>query len=457
MNTFNRLADLQVPLAGRLLGTGEGSFNKISTNTRTLKKGDLFLALKGKKYDGHDFISHAESQGAAAFIVSQELAIDKPQLVVKDTGHALGRLGGLHRLAWQGTLTAVTGSNGKTTIKEIIGAILGQKGKTLVTPFNENNHLGVPMTLLRLDESYQYAVIEVGADKPGEIGYGAKLAQPQISVLSNVYPSHLSGFGTIDKLAEEKGDLIKHTLANGTVVLGGDSKYCDLWRGMAKGRKVITFSAQRQDADVQVRDFSQEKQGIRFRLGLEEGWTEFSLSLLGKHNALNAAAACAVGQELEVNTAQIRKALSDFKPLAGRMFHRRLGQNCLLIDDSYNANPASTFEALKVLKDLSWQGKKIAILGDMLELGDKEEAEHLKLKKMHEQLDGFLTFGKLASLILKNRKSDSLHKAFYNKDELISHLASQKLSNMAFLVKGSRGMRMEEVADFLRHKLGEEG
>lgn len=457
LNSINNLADLQVPLKGKLFGKGQGAFSRVTTDSRSLKKGELFVALKGEKYDGHDFISNAAARGAAGFIVNKEVTTDKPSLVVRNTDYALGRLGGLRRLAWQGIMVAVTGSNGKTTTKEMIGALLSHKGKTLITPSNENNNLGVPMTLLKLEESHRYAVIEIGADRPGEISYSAALAKPHIAVLNNVYPSHLGGFGTMDRVAEEKGELIKHSLTNGTVVLGGDCPYYDLWQKMAKDRKVISFAIRQKNADLQISDFQQETGGIRFRLGLKDGWPEFFLPLLGEHNALNAAAACAVGQELGMTSDRMREALSRFKPVKGRMFHQRLGHNCLLINDSYNANPGSTRQALAALTNLSWQGQKIAILGDMLDLGDKAEEEHSKLGDLikNMNLDGLFTFGPLASLLLAGGLEDSFHRAFDDKQLLMDYLDNQSFADTIFLVKGSRGMHMEEVADFLLTKLGE--
>ena len=456
LNGINNLADLQVPLGGKLFGNSQGLFSRVVTDTRALKKGDLFLALKGEKYDGHDFVSYADSHGAAGFIVNRQIATDKPRLVVRDTRYALGRLGALHRLNWQGVMVAITGSNGKTTTKEMIGALLSLKGKTLITPSNENNNLGVPMTLLRLEDSHKYAAIEIGADRPGEIGYSASLTKPHIAVLINVYPSHLGGFGTMAKIAEEKGELISYSLTNGTVVLGADCQYYDLWQRMAKARKVIRFASQREDAEVRISNFRQEMKGIGFQLSLKEGLTEFYLPLLGEHNALNAAAACSVGQELGLTAKQMQAALADFKPVQGRMSYQSLGHNCLLINDSYNANPSSTRQALRALKSLSWQGKKVAILADMLDLGDKAEEEHLSLAAFIEDmnLDGLFTFGELARLFIKKGTEDSYHQAFDDKGLLIDCLDKESFSDTIFLVKGSRGMHMEEVADFLITKLG---
>jgi len=459
LNRINNLADLEIPLEGRLFGDSQGLFARVVTDTRSLKKGDIFLALKGKKYDGHDFISYADAHGAAGFIVNKQIPTDKPRLVVRDTNYALGRLGALHRLNWQGTMVAITGSNGKTTTKEMIGALLSLKGKTLITPSNENNNLGVPMTLLKLEDAHRYAVIEIGADRPGEISYSASLTKPHIAVLMNVYSSHLDGFGTMEKIAEEKGELINYSLTNGTVVLGADCQYYDLWRRMAKDRKVIGFGRQRKAADVRISNFRQEMQGIRFQLSLKEGPTEFYLPLLGEHNALNAAAACSVGQELGLTAKQMQEALSCFEPVKGRMFYQRLGHNCLLINDSYNANPSSTRQALKALKSLSWQDKKVAILADMLELGERAEEEHLSLADFIKDmnLDGLFTFGELARLFIKKGTEDSHHKAFDNKSLLIDYLDRESFSDTIFLVKGSRGMHMEEVTDFLITKLGGQG
>lgn len=456
---FHSLQELKVPLAGQLRGTGAGAFNQVATDSRMLNEGDLFLAIRGEKYDGHDFISHASAKGAAAFIVSREISSTKPSLLVEDTKLALGRLGALNRLQWPGTLIAVTGSNGKTTIKEMIGAILVRQGKTLITAANENNNFGVPMTLLRLNETYEYAVIEIGADRPGEIDYSAQLAKPQLALLTNVHKSHLSGFGTLDKVAEEKGRLINYIVANGTVILGGDSEYAQLWERQAKNKKILFFAAAREDADIRLSDFRQETLGIRFQLSLGGGaGAEFFLPLLGKHNAVNAAAACAVGWTLGVKTSLMQAVLAEFKPPSGRLSRHPLGNGCLLIDDSYNANPASCEAALRMLSDLPWEGGRIAILADMLELGEKEEEEHRRLGKLAGELrlDGLLTCGRLASLIAKNSGNLPLCKVFRDRKSLISYLDKQKLANMVFVVKGSRGMGMEEVVNFLCHKLGED-
>ena len=455
---FNNLAQLKIPLAGELHGKGDGVFNHIGTDSRTLQKGDLFLAIRGARYDGHNFIRDARAKGAAAFIVSQEIGDDMPNLLVKDTTRALGHLGTINRLKWQGTLVAITGSNGKTTVKEMIGVLLARQGKTLITPANENNNFGVPMTLLRLNESYQYAVIEIGADKPGEIDYSSQLAKPQIAVLTNAHPSHLGGFGTTENIAAEKGQLIAHTVANGTVILGGDAACVSLWTEKAKGKKIILFSAAQSDAAFRVDDFRQETAGIRFRLSSnEQGETELFLPLFGRHNALNAAAACAVGHTLGMEVSLMREILAQFTPPRGRLYPIPLAQDSLLLDDSYNANPTSAAEALRVLSELPWQGKKIAVFGDMLDLGDRAKEEHEFLGQVAEDagLDGILCCGDHASLVVREVRHIPLRRAFRAKKDLLSFLSKENWTQTLFLVKGSRSMRMEEVVNFLRTHLGE--
>ena len=535
---FDKLEELQTPLAGRLIGENGTVFHGVNTDTRSIKKGDLFVALVGEKDDGHDFIDNAISKGAAALITSHEVTAAVPSLVVDDTAHALGRMGALSRLGWNGQLTAVTGSNGKTTVKEMLGAILSQDKPTLITADNENNQLGVPLTLLKLSAEHKYAVVELGTDKPGEIAYSASLIKPSVAIINNAGKAHLGGFGDEKSIAEEKGSLLNFLAADGVAVLNADDEYFPVWKDLVVGRRIIKFGCC-EDADVKIEQaehIEQSDKGISFELVFRTSMAQaenhstllksnmpeskiieskilMNIPLLGKHNAMNAAAACAAAWAMNIKPSVMQQALKDFSAIKGRLDYLGLDNGCFLIDDSYNANPVSMEVALRTLADLqlvnatgieemagtekTGTGKtehinRVAILGNMHELGESSSAEHKKLGELAADLriNTLLTCGDAAENCLhsfrqcfgqrfrqpckQNVKQSDISvknipgkntpgkniiesKSFNTPQEVNDYLDEMGLDKMKrtiFLVKGSRASLMEKVAQHIVHKLG---
>ena len=493
---FDKLEELQTPLAGRLIGESGAVFHGINTDTRSIKKGDLFVALVGEKDDGHDFIDNAISKGAAALITSHEVTAAVPSLVVDDTANALGRMGALSRLGWNGQLTAVTGSNGKTTVKEMLGAILSQDEPTLITAANENNQLGVPLTLLKLSAEHKYAVVELGTDKPGEIAYSASLIKPSVAIINNAGKAHLGGFGSEKSIAEEKGTLLNFLAADGVAVLNADDEYFPVWKNLVVGRKIIKFGCG-EDADVKVENIKQSAKGISFNIIFRMNMTQaergsrpppteskinIKIPLLGKHNAMNAAAACAAAWAMNIEPSVMQQALSDFSPIKGRLDYLVLDNDCFLIDDSYNANPVSMEAAIRTLADLQLANaggmerteniNRVAILGDMHELGDSSSAEHKKLGELAADLriDTLLTCGDAAEKCLQsfhqgfrqswkqNEEQSAIPSKSFNAAQEVNNyldkIEPDKMKGTIFLVKGSRAALMEKVAQHIVHKLG---
>ena len=491
---FSSLRELRVPLAGKLVGTGDTQFSGVSIDTRDLRRGDLFVALRGEHHDGHEFVEQAIAKGSPAMLLSEELEINSPFLLVEDTLQSLGRLGGLNRIAWQGTLFAVTGSNGKTTVKEMLGAILSGQAATLVSAGNQNNAIGVPLTLLKLTEEYDFAVVEIGTDHPGEIAYGGNLARPQVAIITNVALAHIAGLGSKENIAREKGSLLGCISAGGTGIVNGDDEACGMWEKFCReqGRPMLKFGTG-ESCDLRLTQLNQTNAGTAFTLALSEDLRQalqekfppnstnatnstlpqqidVKLGVLGKHNAMNAAAAVLAALWVGIKPDTIAKGLAEFRNLGGRLDIQPLGDNCFLIDDSYNANPSSMAAALETLQsfnihkggDNDGDCRRIAVLGEMLELGEHAEFEHQQIGGLAAELGlELLACGKMAaekltgynSVHSKASETTAKPQAFAGTAELNEFLkqehAKDELKNCVFLVKASRGSHLEEVADFL--------
>lgn len=398
----------------------------VSTDTRTIVSGNLFIALRGPNHDGHEHVSKALKQGAVAAIVDHPLDIDIPQIVVNDTHIALGQLANQWRRACATPIVAITGSNGKTTVKEMMASILAEVGQTWSTPGNLNNDIGVPLTLLKLEKSDRYAVIEMGANNPKEIDYLTHIAQPQVAIITNASEAHLAGFGSLAGVVKTKGEIFNGLADEGVAIINRDDPHADDWLVMNLERRVITFGLQ-QAADINT--------------------VPVELPLLGEHNKLNACAAIAAATALDISNEAIAAGLKSLKQVKGRLQLRKGINGATVIDDSYNANPASLKAGLKVLSE--FKGLRMLALGDMGELGDSSESAHneagILAKEMNiEQL--FAT-GALSQLAV-----DSFGKGghFYTEQEaLIDAMRPLMGSETTVLVKGSRSSQMDRVADSL--------
>ncbi len=434
-------------------------FTGVSTDSRSVQPGDLFIALSGEKFDGRAFILHAAGNGAVAAVVKQHpgnsgLATKLPLIQVKDTLLALGQLAAYWRGKFTLPLIAITGSNGKTTVKEMVAAILRKQVETnlvgndctrdtvLATEGNLNNEIGVPQTLLRLRAQHAYAVIEMGMNHAGEIDYLTRLAKPNIAVITNAGAAHVEGLGSIAAVACAKGEIFVGLKQQGIAVINRDDQYAALWCQLVQSKKVIDFGL---DENAQV---SANCQGgslvnqitLKLPNGMEESVT---LQVPGKHNVMNALAAAAVAVGLNINKQVIVSGLASFTGVKGRMQKKNGLCQSTIIDDSYNANPASVQAALDVLT--ATPGKRILVLGDMGELGESAADFHRNIGKQASLagLDQLFTFGELSTNASAGFGVAAKH--FQSMGDLIAEIKCNLASDTTVLIKGSRFMQMEQV------------
>ena len=442
-------------LAREMNARVEGSdveFSQLSTDSRSLKAGDAYLALEGERFDGHDFVKAAEVAGAGAAIVSRKVDAELPQLVVPDTHKALGAIARLNRMRSMATVIALTGSQGKTTVKEMLAAILSNKASTLATPANLNNTIGVPLTLLGLAREHEYAVIEMGANCAGEIAFSSQVTCPDIALITNASAAHVEGFGSLQGIVEAKGEILDSLTEEGIAVLNGDDPNVEQWIARSSHCRQILFSASGNKAmtyraeDVSLNDKGQ----VSFRLSGPRGEVVIALQLLGVHNVANALAAAAVALEAGASLDDVRDGLAGLKPVPGRLVSMPGLGNSLLIDDTYNASPNSFFAAIDVLKWLP--GRQVLVAGDMKELGDEAESSHFAVGEYARKagIPELWVTGEYAEKMAAGFGSDA--KIFPDQESLKNHCIEQADSDLVFLIKGSRGAHMEVVLDKLKLK-----
>ncbi len=439
------LSEISACVKGVLLGE-DIKISSISIDTRTLLKEDLYIAIKGDNFDGHSFIDDAEMAGANAVLVEQKLATKLPQIVVKNSLLALAELAGTWKKKAAVKTIAITGSNGKTTVKEMIAAILGLASNVLYTQGNLNNAIGVPLTLLKLHEQHQYAVIEAGANHAGEIAYSCAYVQPDVAIINNVGSAHIEGFGSIEGVAKAKGEIIQSLGTEGVAVLNRDDAFYDYWLGMAAGRKVVTFGMN------QAADFSAQQIHCKiidnefetyFKLITATGKITIQLKLAGQHNVMNALAAAASVVQLGVGLEQIKQGLERLKPVTGRLQPLAGKHGGLIIDDTYNANPNSVKAALKVLIESG--GEPWVVLGALAEMGSNSLNAHKELGYLIKSMNvvRLLTIGSDAELT-----SSSFGKGatFFSSQEKLTAFLNNTLKGCeSVLIKGSRSQKMEKV------------
>ena len=439
-----QLSEAARVLDGQLAG-GDVAFTGISTDTRTLPAGALFFALQGPNFDGHAYVEVAGERGAAAAAVSQPCTTALPYITVDNTRLALGRLAADWRRRFTLPVIGITGSNGKTTVRAMTAAILARRGRTLATRGNLNNDIGLPLTLARLDADDRFAIIEMGANHAGEIDYLAGLAKPTIAVVTNAGPAHLEGFGDITGVAHAKGELFTRLDSDGVAVINADDDYAPLWRELAAHCQRIEFGLA---ADCAVSaDWHGDADGSDITLYTPQGEARFRLPLPGKHNVMNALAATAAAQAAGADLDDISAALATLAPVGGRFNVHHLPGQITLIDDTYNANPASLQAALDVL-NLSG-GKSWLVLGDMGELGKTTAALHASAGRSARVagVDRVFTLGELAAAAAEAFGEQA--SSFSSQQALIEALQQDLRGPLHILVKGSRRMRMEHVVEAL--------
>lgn len=418
----------------------------VSTDTRTLSEGNLFVALQGPHFDGHHYIEQARRRGAAAAVVGRITADRLSQLQVEDTRLGLGKLAAHWRRQFDLPLVAVTGSNGKTTVKEMLAAILARRGRTLVTRGNFNNDIGVPQTLFGIDQGHAYAVLELGANHPGEIAYLTALVQPTVALVNNAGPAHLEGFGSIAGVARAKGELFDCAGPATVCVLNADDAYIDVWRTLAASRPVTTFGLGT-DADVSA-TWTGDMNASEIQLCTPHGVASTRIALPGRHNVMNALAATAAALAVGVDLDTIANGLREVQPVHGRWEAGAGVCGARIIDDTYNANPASLEAALTLLA--SADSETWLVLGDMGELGPDSEQLHRAMGEAAKRagVRRLFALGRLAALAADAFGEGAA--VFAAADELSDALRSPLHADVTVLVKGSRAMRMERVVDALR-------
>ncbi len=452
-----RLSEAARLLDGRLIGA-DASFASVGTDSRSLREGDLFIALRGPHFDAHDYVAEAGARGAVAALVGRACDADLPQLVVADTRLALGRLAALWRERHNIPVIGVTGSNGKTTVKEMLASILGRRGPVLATCGNLNNDIGVPMTLLRLRPQHRWAVIEMGANRAGDVAYATRLARPTVALITNAGPAHLEGFGDVAGVARAKGEIYTGLAEGGAAVINADDVHHALWASLAGARHVIHFGMHA-PAEVftrvqEVRIALEEGPGcMEFPLRTPEGEVQIALPLPGQHNVMNALAAAAAALVAGASLADVKEGLECMQPVSGRLQLRVAQTGAHIIDDTYNANPASLQAGLQVLGAFS--GERWLVLGDMVELGEDSG-------RLHEQVGGqaaalgidrLYATGELSRRAVQGFGSDARH--YPEMQALIEALRADLHAGVTLLVKGSRRMRMEQVVEALQDMAGE--
>jgi UDP-N-acetylmuramoyl-tripeptide--D-alanyl-D-alanine ligase len=441
------LAELASSL-GLTLRSGDARFTGVSTDSRRVNAGDLFVALSGETFDAHDFVAEAERRGAAALVCQRPVTAGIPVLYVDDCRIALGHIARLNRMRFAGPVVALTGSAGKTTTKEMISAILQTRGRVMATRGNLNNEIGVPLTLLRLTPEDHYAVIEMGAGKHGDIGYLGAWARPVVTLVTNVLPAHLQGFGTIEAVAATKGEIYGSLTEDGIAVLNLDEPFCDSWRATIGARRIVGVSALgKPAADVRARDVAVQDGFARFVLECAAGSMALSLRIPGVQQVANAAMAAAVGLALGVELTAIRDALQSLTPIAGRMAVTRTAHGCVLIDDTYNANPGSVRAAIDSLA--TFAGTRVLVLGQMAELGPQSQAFHREIG-VHARtrgIDELLAVGEHAAATVEGFGPRG--RCFAERAALAEACRSFDRAGVTMLVKGSRSAGMEAVVTAL--------
>ncbi|MCL9781475.1 UDP-N-acetylmuramoyl-tripeptide--D-alanyl-D-alanine ligase [Vibrio sp. S4M6] len=423
----------------------------ISTDTRKIASGALFVALVGERFDAHQFVENAVSSGACAVLVSSQQDISVPQLVVEDTKIALGKMAKWVHQECQTKTAAITGSCGKTTVKEMLSSILAQIGQVMYTDGNFNNEVGVPLTLLRSTPEDQFAVVELGANHIGEIAYTTELVKPDVALVNNVAEAHLEGFGSLEGVKKAKGEIYQGLSEGSSAIINLDSQGESLWEDVLSDKNVLTFSATNQQADFYPSSVRMNEKGeADFVLHTPKGSTPVQLGIVGDHNVSNALAASALALEMGATLKDIQTGLAHLSNVKGRVEVINLTESITLIDDSYNASVPAMKAAIDLLH--CYQGKKWLILGYMAELGHESEALHREVAEHAAQysFDHVLTFGDPAQVI--SQVCHGNHFASHN--ELISyinhHLLLEENYSHTLLVKGANSARMFEVAASLK-------
>jgi UDP-N-acetylmuramoyl-tripeptide--D-alanyl-D-alanine ligase len=442
------LSDFAKECGGMLRGADQ-TFSGVSSDTRTLKSGELFVALRGPRFNANEFVSAAHTAGAAGAVVDSEQSVSISQIVVQDTQAALERFGSGWRSQFSIPVIGVAGSNGKTTAKEMTATILTQAGSCLATRGNLNNHIGVPLTLLRIEATNRFAVVEMGANQAGDVAALVRIARPTVGMITNAGAEHLEGFGNLEGVARAEGEMVEGLEASSTAVINADDEFASLWRQMTRAR-VLSFGVAKR-ADFMASD-------IRTTIGADGFLTHFTLNsplgagtpielqMGGRHNVSNALAAAAAASAAGANLQHITAGLAAVRAVAGRLQLKKATSGAWLIDDSYNANPSSMRAGIEVLASL--EGRKWLVLGDMAELGAYSESSHREIGELARArgIERLYATGPLAALAVESFGPGA--KWFADAPALAQALEAAT-PDVRMLVKGSRVNRLERVVEAL--------
>ena len=464
-----------MPISGReimeategilIRGAADRAFDDISTDTRETQRGKLFIPLRGQRFDGHGFLAAAVQNGAAGLIIREveegrlwEIAEDITVISVPDTLAALGEVARFWRKKFNIPVIAITGSAGKTTTKEMTAHILGIVKNILKTEGNFNNLVGLPLTLLKLRDEHEAAIIEMGTNVPGEIRRLCRIAAPDVGLITNIGAAHLEGLKSIEMVQEEKGEIFRNLSNGGIAVINGDDEAVRTVAGRWPGKR-MTYGL-KGDADVTAEEVRSSRQGLSFTLRIGESRGNVDMRAAGTHNVMNALAAAAASLAVGADPETIRRGLMRFKAIPARMEIHCLKNGAFLIDDSYNANPLSVREALMTLRNLRGEHNGIVILGDMLELGARAE-------ELHEEIGGLIAATGVETLFLRGafsgatsagavKKGFPVSRIFFpsTPEEIFNGLSSFLKKGDWILVKGSRAMKMEEVIKIIIEEFG---
>jgi UDP-N-acetylmuramoyl-tripeptide--D-alanyl-D-alanine ligase len=454
MITLNGKEIAQI-LDGVLTGA-DVSISAVSTDSRAIAEGDLFIALKGPNFDGSAFVADVKARGAAAVVVEHPVAEDITQIIVRDTRLALGQLAAAVKARLAPKTIAVTGSAGKTTVKEMMAAILTRRGKVLATQGNFNNDIGVPLTMLRLTAQHDFAVLELGANHQGEIAYTTTLAKPDVAIITNVAPSHLEGFGDVYGVARAKGEIFNSVTQQGLAIIPADSEYLDYWLRRLEGKQVIQFSATTA-ADYSADGIVLDSNGCAgFELVCPSGRQFIQLTIPGKHNVANALAAAAACIAVGASLTEVQLGLAQMQAVKGRTNVTMVNPALRLIDDTYNANVESVKAAIDLLA--SYTGYRVLILGDMAELGADARLYHeeIGLYAKNAGINLLFTVGVLSQSASDLFNGQGAH--FSSRQALLERLLPivSAQQEVTLLVKGSRSAKMELVVQDLLERCQQE-
>jgi len=443
---MSNLLEISKHLSNATLIEENATFQGCSTDSRTLKENNLYIALKGENFDGHDFVEQAIQKGAVGIITEKKLDLNIPQLIVLNAKIALGELANFWRNQSQTKIVAITGSNGKTTTKEMLASILREQFNILATQGNLNNDIGVPLTLFQLNQDYQYAVIEMGANHPKEIGYLTNIAQPQVAVITNCSPAHLEGFGSIEGVAQTKGEIYQGLSNEGIAIINADDSFSAYWKGSNRERGILTFGLEK-PANITAKNIQYNGLTTSFILSTSTEEIKIKLNVAGKHNLMNALAASSCAIALKLDLKIIKQGLEKMQAVNGRLQSVSGIRNTTILNDTYNANPASLKAALQVLENC--QKPRWVALGNMLELGENAALFHREAGQFAKQMgiDCLVATGELSKNAVEGFGENGFY--FEEQEGLILFLKENLPTNATLLVKGSRGSKMERVVSAL--------